>query len=223
MYFIELVTTEHKLGITTLCIKKNLPPERNGSNLFLIYPTSHSLHRFHASHFRHSACLPALLPANVCRKLCNIVFISYYPEDLPGPLTPPIPPPTLPFYLLRLPLADAVISQAFNSLSHPLASRFFKSCLPLPFWMYSPCGCWYLLGGAAGDVKLCVGEEEKKKEEPTQGSEWWKEGGRERLSERLRGPTAIRLLFIFFLLFPKLTLLIFLTWNTASVEPSIVL
>lgn len=163
MYFIELVTTEHKLGITTLCIKKNLPPERNGSNLFLIYPTSHSLHRFHASHFRHSACLPALLPANVCRKLCNIVFISYYPEDLPGPLTPPIPPPTLPFYLLRLPLADAVISQAFNSLSHPLASRFFKSCLPLPFWMYSPCGCWYLLGGAAGDVKLCVGEEEKKK------------------------------------------------------------
>lgn len=45
---------------------------------------------------------------------------------------------------------------------------------------------------------LCGGEEEKKKEEPTQGSEWWEEGGRERLSERLRGPTAIRLLFIFF-------------------------
>lgn len=58
MYFIELVTTEHKVGITILYIKKkkNLAQERNGSNLFLIYPTSHSLHYFHA--FRHSACLP---------------------------------------------------------------------------------------------------------------------------------------------------------------------
>lgn len=46
-------------------------------------------------------------------------------------------PPTLPFYLLRLPEADAVISPAFNSLSHPLASPFFKSCLPLPCWMHS--------------------------------------------------------------------------------------
>lgn len=118
MYFIELVTTEHKLGITISSIKKkNLAPERNGSNLFLIYPISHSLHYFHT--FHHSTC-------ECIQKLSSIVFISYYPEDLPVPLTHP---PSSPFYMLSPPEADAAISQAFNNLSHLLASPFFKSCL----------------------------------------------------------------------------------------------
>lgn len=73
MYFIELVTTEHKLGITTLCLKKITPPphtpsERIGRNLFLIYPSSLSLHLFHALLF-------VTQPAFQCmQKLSNIVF-----------------------------------------------------------------------------------------------------------------------------------------------------
>lgn len=104
MYFMELVTPEHKLGITTMCIKKakkkkkNLAPERNGSNLFLIYPTSHSPHCLHAS-LSVTQPLPSPPAANVCRKVSNIVFLSYYPEDSPVPLTLPAPPLlTLPFY-----------------------------------------------------------------------------------------------------------------------------
>ncbi len=116
--------------------KKNLPPERNGSNLFLIYPNSHSLHRFLAS---LSVTQPSFLVADECmRKQSNIVFVSYYPEDLRGPSHPSVPqPPALPFYLFRLPRADAVISPALNNLSHPLASPVFKSCLPPHFWMHS--------------------------------------------------------------------------------------
>lgn len=90
MYFIELVTTEHKLGITTLCIK-NLPPERNRSNLFLICP---SLILCPAStlHF------PSLsLPFSVCRTRATL--FSYPISQRMCLAFSPLHPP-LPLYLL---------------------------------------------------------------------------------------------------------------------------
>lgn len=60
MYFIELVTTEHKLGIITLCIKKSAPREKWKQSVFNIpyFSFSAPLPRFT---FRHSACLPCCL------------------------------------------------------------------------------------------------------------------------------------------------------------------
>ena len=124
--------------------KKNLPPERNGSNLFLIYPTSHSLHRFHAS---LSVTQPAFLVARECmRKESNIVFISYYPEDLPGLLTPSQPPPP---YFTFLPVKTStsrccylpgfqqpVTSTSF-SLLQKLSPTVFLDALPAV-----PNTCW---------------------------------------------------------------------------------
>lgn len=113
--------------------------------------------------------------------------------------------PPLPFYLLRLPKADTVISKAFNSLSHPLAAPLFRSCLPSPCWVHSlqfpiPAGrrmsnldnCGEKYGGTNTRVRMM-------------------EGKRKHMRERLRGAAAIRLFLFFFLLLPKLTLLIFLT------------
>lgn len=81
----------------------------------------------------------------------------------------PFHPAALPFYPLRLGEADAVISQAFNTLSHPPASPHLKSRL---LSVDSPRRSSYLLGGAASDVKL-------------------EEAG---VNARLRGVTTIRLL-----------------------------
>lgn len=132
--------------------KKNLPPERNGSNLFLIYPTSHSLHWCHASLSVTQPSLPCSLRMYAeTEQHCFYILLSggfawpSHPFALPQPhllyththTSTHTHPPPLPFYLLRLPQADAVISLAFNRLSHPLASPFFKSCLPLLFWMHS--------------------------------------------------------------------------------------
>lgn len=149
------------------------------------------------------------------QKLSNIVFLSYYPEDSPVPLTPP--PPTLPLYPLRLLEADAVISRAFNSLSHPLASPFFQKLSPSTFFFPDaipavPDTCW-----EAQPVMSNLG---RKKEEPSHGSEWWKEG--EFIWMKDWGvPLAIRLFFYFF--FPSVSkadfIDFFLTWNTATVEP----
>lgn len=139
------------------------------------------------------------------QKLSNIVFLSYYPEDSPVPLTPP--PPTLPLYPLRLLEADAVISRAFNSLSHPLASPFFQKLSPSTFFFpgCNPCGSRYLLGGAAGDVKLGA----EKGGAVTRVR--MMEGRRVHMNERLRGAACNKVVFFIFfsLLFPKLTLLIF--------------
>lgn len=177
MYFIELVTTEHKLGITTLCIKKSAPREKWKQSVFNIpcFSFSAPLPRFA---FRHSDCLARCLRMYAeTEQHCFYILLSrgiclaLSPLHVPLPLPSPTPPLYL-FYLLRLPKADAVISPAFNSLSHPLASPFFKSCLPL-FSGCTPYGSRYLLGGAGDDVKLGGwGVEEK--------------GGRVRMMERRR-------------------------------------
>lgn len=107
-------------------------------------------------------------------------------EDSSVPLTPPTPPPLLPSYLFRLREADAVISWAFNSLSHPLASPFFKRCLPPLFWMLLPVVPRYLLGGKVTDAKLSRGVKKRKKKRNhhkgqidgrKQGSYEWKTEG----------------------------------------------
>lgn len=192
MYFIELVTSQHKLGITTLCIK-NLPPERNRSNLFLIYLTP--LHILCTASTRH---LPSVsLTSNVCRNWATLFSYPISQRFCLALSPPPLPPSALPFYPLWLPKADAVISQAFNSLSHPLAATFFKSCLPLPRWMHSMqflipagrCSWWCQTWKTA----------EKRYQEPTEGSEWLKE--LEGTSGRLRGAAPIWLLFFFTLCF----------------------
>lgn len=154
------------------------------------------------------------------QRLSNIVFISYYSKDSPGPRSsPPQPrfcplPPSLPFYLLRLGEADAVISQAFNSLSHPLAAAFFKKLSSrLPRWMHS----LRFLIPAGRRSRRCqtwttaVGGEKDVGDGGTNTRVRMMEGRRNNMSGRLSGAAAIRLLFIFFLLFPKLTLLIPLT------------
>lgn len=152
---------------------------------------------------------PSVSSASQCmQRLSNIVFISYYSKNSPGPCSsPPQPrfcplPPSLPFYLLRLGEADAVISQAFNSLSHPLAAAFFKKLSSrLPRWMHSlrflipagrrsrRCQTWTTAVG---------GEKERDgKMEETNTRVRMMEGRRNNMSGRLSGAAAIRLLFIF--------------------------
>lgn len=72
MYFIELVTTEHKVGITTLCIKKSAPGEKWKQSVFNI-PFFLILCSVSAL---LSLSLPSLLAVNVCR---NQATLFLYP------------------------------------------------------------------------------------------------------------------------------------------------
>lgn len=137
------------------------------------------------------------------QKLSNFVFISYYPENLPGPLTPPFPLnfTFLPVKTSRsrccyLPGFQQPVTSTSISLPQKLSHNTFLDALPAV-----PDTCW--------EAQSVMSNFEKKRNQHKGQNDGRKE--REHMSERLRGATEIGLLFIFFLMFPKLTLLIFLT------------
>lgn len=109
--------------------KKNLPPERNGSNLFLIYPTSHSLHCTRASFSITQAAFLVACECAVCRDSATLFLYPIIQRLCPALSPLHLPLPRL-FYLLRLPRANAVISRAFSRLSHQRAALFFKKPSP---------------------------------------------------------------------------------------------
>lgn len=164
---------------------------RNGSNQ-LLYSDFYSLYCFSFFFFCQ------LTAFSITKQKLSDTFFSFvksnHPENVQILLSPPFTPVTLPFYLLRLPQANAVIFQAFEKLSHPLAASSFKGgstppCCMLSLWFPTP---------AARHMQWCQ-TWTLEKEESTQRSGWWKEG--EHLSERLRGATAK--LFLYPPLFSK--------------------
>lgn len=118
--------------------KKNLAPERNRSNLFLIYPTSHSLQHFHAS---LSVTQPAFLVAGECmQKVSNIVFISYYPED--SRIRPSLSRLQPPFTFLPVQASRSRCCYLL-SFQQPVTSTSFsllQTLSPSTFLDAAPCG-----------------------------------------------------------------------------------
>lgn len=126
-------------------------------------------------------------------KQSNIVFISYYPEDLRGPLTPPFP--TLYFTFLPVQASRSrccylpgfqqpVTSTSFSRLQK-LSPTAFLDALPAV-----PDTCW--------EAQPAMSNSGGKQKGGANTRVRMMEGKRERMSERLRGATEIRLLFIFF-------------------------
>lgn len=187
--------------------KKSTPREKAESNLFLIYPNSCTFLSLHC--FTRSA-----YPTCSLWMYAEIKqhFYCYYAENSPSTLSALRFLPHFTF-LPVLPEVDAVISQAFAGLSHPLDSPFFKSCLPLPCCTLSV-GFTILAGRR---TRWCQTLDKRGNRHKGQN-----DGRKERTDEWKTEGCWCKMIY-FPLLFPKLTLLIFLTWNTATVEPSIVL
>lgn len=159
--------------------KKNLPPERNGSNLFLIYPTSHSLHWCHASLSVTQPSLPCSLRMYAeTEQHCFYILLSggfawpSHPFALPQPHllyththTPPHTYPPFTFLPVKtstgrccyLPSFQPPVTSTSFSLLQKLSPTTFLDALPAV-----PNSCWEAQSGMSNPGR---------RGEPTPGSQ----------------------------------------------------